>query len=71
MKPPVATGEALRFDQQVHATCPFCDGTWKAGEFENGVQAVLHNEPACETFLELESVAFMARARLAGSKVLS
>ena len=53
------------------ATCPFCDLTWKAGEFEGEVPGVMHDEPACETFLELSPIVFMAKARIAGARTLS
>jgi hypothetical protein len=67
----VPDGKPIHFDVQIHATCPFCDRTWKAGEFEGEVPGVMHDEPACDTFLELSPIVFMAKARIAGARTLS
>lgn len=46
-------------EERVRSTCPFCGGEFAIVE----PAGVLHVEPACQTFLDLEPLEYLVAAR--------
>jgi hypothetical protein len=66
-----ALPRAVTLDTQkpwVCARCP-CGGTYTAGYFD-GDPSIVHSEPACAAFLDLECDAFLEAMRKAGAKAI-
>jgi len=69
-------GKEVTLDVKVTATCPFCRHERKyivgyaAGSVETGVPMVIHAEPRCPEFDQLDCLTFLKKARHAGARTV-
>lgn len=55
-------GETVLIEDKVQFVCPFCQKNASAGETDN-VPYVLHEQPMCKLFEELEPDVYLRRVR--------
>jgi hypothetical protein len=58
------TADVSTFLPELQMVCPFCRGKVEAGKCADGVMAVLHVMPTCETFDSCEVDEYLKRCRL-------